>query len=142
MGGHLLEGYAHPTIEIIVTESPGHLRRKIDEETGLPLLDLDDLQAMLVHIGERASELTLEYGNVSKPSVGAIQRSLLQLRAHVGIQRDGDVRTALRLCRKSISLLRRNGRPAQLARGHATLGAIHLWHDDFQKAAAEFSTEE
>ena len=48
------------------------------------LLDLDDLQAMLVNIGERADELTLEYGNVSKPSVGAIQRSLLQLRAQGG----------------------------------------------------------
>jgi hypothetical protein len=39
---------------------------------------------MLVHIGERADELTLEYGNVSKMSVGAIQRSLLQLRAQGG----------------------------------------------------------
>jgi uncharacterized protein len=48
------------------------------------LLDLDDLQAMLVNCGERADELTLEYGNVSKPSVGAIQRSLLQLRAQGG----------------------------------------------------------
>jgi hypothetical protein len=48
------------------------------------LLDLDDLQAMLVHCGERADELTLEYGNVSKMSVGAIQRSLLQLRAQGG----------------------------------------------------------
>jgi DNA helicase HerA-like ATPase len=50
----------------------------------LLLLDLDDLQAMLVACGERADELTLEYGNVSKPSVGAIQRSLLQLRAQGG----------------------------------------------------------
>jgi DNA helicase HerA-like ATPase len=50
----------------------------------LPLVDLDDLQAMLVAVGERAEELTLHYGNVSKPSVGAIQRSLLQLRAQGG----------------------------------------------------------
>jgi len=48
------------------------------------LLDLDDLQAMLVHCGEQADALTLEYGNVSKMSVGAIQRSLLQLRAQGG----------------------------------------------------------
>jgi len=48
------------------------------------LLDLDDLQAMLVNVGERADELTLEYGNVAKPSVGAIQRSLLQLRSQGG----------------------------------------------------------
>ncbi|HVJ69912.1 MAG TPA: helicase HerA-like domain-containing protein, partial [Sphingomicrobium sp.] len=53
----------------------------VADKEGLMILDLDDLQAMLVNIGERADELTLEYGNVSKPSVGAIQRSLLQLRA-------------------------------------------------------------
>src|SRR5512139_1716676 len=56
----------------------------VADKDGLMLLDLDDLQAMLVNIGERADELTLEYGNVSKQSVGAIQRSLLQLRAQGG----------------------------------------------------------
>jgi DNA helicase HerA-like ATPase len=56
----------------------------VADKEGLMLLDLDDLQAMLVNIGERADELTLEYGNVSKSSVGAIQRSLLQLRAQGG----------------------------------------------------------
>ncbi|HXH00512.1 MAG TPA: helicase HerA-like domain-containing protein [Sphingomicrobium sp.] len=56
----------------------------VADRDGLLLLDLDDLQAMLVSTGERADELTLEYGNVSKPSVGAIQRSLLQLRAQGG----------------------------------------------------------
>ena len=56
----------------------------VADKEGLMLLDLDDLQAMLVNIGERADELTLEYGNVSKMSVGAIQRSLLQLRAQGG----------------------------------------------------------
>ncbi|MCF2515723.1 DUF853 domain-containing protein [Sphingomonas sp. G124] len=56
----------------------------VADKEGLMLLDLDDLQAMLVHCGEQADELTLEYGNVSKMSVGAIQRSLLQLRAQGG----------------------------------------------------------
>src|SRR5687767_2726607 len=56
----------------------------VADKDGLMLLDLDDLQAMLVACGERADELTLEYGNVSKPSVGAIQRSLLQLRSQGG----------------------------------------------------------
>ena len=56
----------------------------VADKEGLTLLDLDDLQAMLVEVGRRASELTLEYGNVSKQSVGAIQRSLLQLRAQGG----------------------------------------------------------
>ncbi len=46
----------------------------------LLLLDLDDLQAMLVDCAGRAGELTTTYGNVSKQSIGAIQRSLLQLR--------------------------------------------------------------
>ncbi len=56
----------------------------VADKEGLPLVDLDDLQAMLVNVGERGEELTLEYGNVSKPSVGAIQRSLLQLRSQGG----------------------------------------------------------
>ena len=56
----------------------------VADKDGLLLLDLDDLQTMLVDIGERAEELTLTYGNVSKPSVGSIQRSLLQLRSQGG----------------------------------------------------------
>ena len=56
----------------------------VADKEGLLLLDLDDLQAMLVDVGQRADELTLEYGNVSKASVGAIQRGLLQLRSQGG----------------------------------------------------------
>src|SRR5215208_2012654 len=56
----------------------------VADKDGLLLLDLDDLQSMMISVGERADELTLEYGNVSKPSVGAIQRSLLQLRSQGG----------------------------------------------------------
>jgi hypothetical protein len=56
----------------------------VADKDGLLLLDLDDLQTMLVDVGERADELTLTYGNVSKTSVGAIQRSLLQLRSQGG----------------------------------------------------------
>jgi uncharacterized protein len=52
----------------------------VADADGLLLLDLDDLQAMLTHCAERAKELTTTYGNVSKQSVGAIQRALLQLR--------------------------------------------------------------
>ena len=43
-GGHLLEGHVHPTLEVILTESPAQLRKKIDEETGLALIDLDSSQ--------------------------------------------------------------------------------------------------
>ena len=49
------------------------------DEQGLLLLNLDDLQSMLVYTAENASELTNKYGNVSKQSVGAIQRQLLSL---------------------------------------------------------------
>jgi len=37
-GGHLLEAYVRPTLEIVVVESPAHLAREIDEETGLALI--------------------------------------------------------------------------------------------------------
>ncbi|HEU0133355.1 MAG TPA: helicase HerA-like domain-containing protein, partial [Allosphingosinicella sp.] len=56
----------------------------VADKDGLLLLDLDDLQAMLAHCANRADELTVTYGNVSKASVGAIQRSLLQLRSQGG----------------------------------------------------------
>jgi len=49
------------------------------DDQGLLLLELEDLQAMLAHTVENASELTAKYGNVSKQSVGAIQRQLLAL---------------------------------------------------------------
>ena len=53
----------------------------VADEDGLLLLDLDDLQAMLAYCATNAADLTTRYGNVSKQSVGAIQRALLQLRA-------------------------------------------------------------
>ncbi len=56
----------------------------VADKEGLLLLDLDDLQSMLAHCATRADELTTTYGNVSKPSIGAIQRSLLQLRTQGG----------------------------------------------------------
>jgi DNA helicase HerA-like ATPase len=56
----------------------------VADKDGLLLLDLDDLQSLLVYVGEEAERLTLEYGNVSKQSVGSIQRSLLQLRSQGG----------------------------------------------------------
>ncbi len=56
----------------------------VADKEGLLLLDLDDLQSMLTHCAARAEELTTTYGNVSKQSIGAIQRSLLQLRTQGG----------------------------------------------------------
>jgi DNA helicase HerA-like ATPase len=57
--------------------------RYADDE-GLLLLDLEDLQAMLVHTAEHAGELTTKYGNVSKATVGTIQRQLLTLDSQGG----------------------------------------------------------
>ena len=53
----------------------------VADQEKLLLIDLDDLQAMLMECANRASELTTQYGNVSKQSIGTIQRSLLQLRS-------------------------------------------------------------
>jgi predicted DNA-binding protein with PD1-like motif len=39
-GGHLLEAHVRPTLELILVESPSHLRRKFDRETGLALIDI------------------------------------------------------------------------------------------------------
>ncbi len=52
---------------------------KIADEGGLPLLDLKDLQALLNYMGENASELSSQFGLISKSSIGAIQRDLLVL---------------------------------------------------------------
>ncbi len=51
------------------------------DENGLLLLNLGDLQAMLAFAHENAAELSGQYGNVSKQSVGAIQRQLLSFEA-------------------------------------------------------------
>lgn len=60
------------------------------DEQGLLLLDLADLQSMLAHTAENASELTNRYGNVTKQSVGIIQRQLLSFDAQGGAQFFGE----------------------------------------------------
>ena len=57
---------------------------RVADEQGLLLLDLEDLQAVLTFCAENAAQLTAEYGNVTRASVGAIQRQLLQLEAQGG----------------------------------------------------------
>jgi len=51
------------------------------DDQGLLLLDFDDLQQVLLACGERASELATKYGNISKASVGTIQRQLLSFQS-------------------------------------------------------------
>jgi predicted DNA-binding protein with PD1-like motif len=38
MAGHLAEAHVRPTLEVIVTENPAHLRKMKDKESGLPLI--------------------------------------------------------------------------------------------------------
>jgi len=57
---------------------------KLADEEHLLLLDLKDLQALLANMAERAQDLSGEYGNVTKASVGAIQRQLLVLEQQGG----------------------------------------------------------
>lgn len=40
LGGHLLDATVRPTLEVMLTETPATLHRKIDDATGLPLLAL------------------------------------------------------------------------------------------------------
>jgi len=62
-----------------VQEGVMNIAFKVADEQGLLLLDLKDLRAMLVFLAEQADELTTQYGNVSKATIGAIQRQLLVL---------------------------------------------------------------
>src|ERR1700729_399831 len=52
---------------------------RVADENGLLLLDMKDLRAILSFIAEHAADLTTQYGNVSKQTVGTIQRQLLVL---------------------------------------------------------------
>ncbi|MDP1777060.1 MAG: DUF853 family protein, partial [Brevundimonas sp.] len=56
----------------------------VADKEGLLLLDLDDLRAMLVHVGENAERIGREVGNVAPASIASIQRSILQLEQQGG----------------------------------------------------------
>jgi len=57
---------------------------KIADDSGLLLLDLKDLRAMLQHVGDNAAQFKTQYGNISAASIGAIQRSLMALEQEGG----------------------------------------------------------
>ena len=52
---------------------------RVADDEGMLLVDLKDIKAMLAYVGENASNYTLNYGNVSKASIGAIQRAIAVL---------------------------------------------------------------
>src|SRR5271169_2571974 len=62
-----------------VQEGVLNIAFKVADEQGLLLLDMKDLRAILSFVAEHANELTTQYGNVSKQTVGTIQRQLLVL---------------------------------------------------------------
>src|SRR5258708_22986449 len=62
-----------------VAEGVLNIAFRVADEQGLLLLDMKDLRAILSYIAEHAADLTTQYGNVSKQTVGTIQRQLLVL---------------------------------------------------------------
>ena len=52
---------------------------RVADDEGLLLLDIKDLKATLAYLGENARNYTLEYGNVSVATIGAIQRAVAVL---------------------------------------------------------------
>lgn len=57
---------------------------RIADDQGLLLIDLKDLQRMLQEVGNHATDYTTQYGNITKQSIGAIQRHLLVLEEQGG----------------------------------------------------------
>ena len=68
---------------------------QVADDQKLLLLELDDLQAMLLNVGQNARDISLKYGNVAAATVGAVQRSILSLRTQGGAHLFGE--PALRL---------------------------------------------
>src|ERR1700712_5722204 len=62
-----------------VQEGVLNIAFKVADEQGLLLLDMKDLRAILSFIAEHAAELPKQSGNVSKQTIGTIQRQLLVL---------------------------------------------------------------
>jgi len=52
---------------------------RLSDEQGWPILDMDDLRAILQFLAENRKEISAQYGNVTTSTIGAIQRKLLVL---------------------------------------------------------------
>jgi DNA helicase HerA-like ATPase len=79
-----------------VQEGVLNIAFRVADEQGLLLLDMKDLRAILSFIAEHAAELTTQYGNVSKQTVGTIQRQLLVLENQGGAKFFGEPALALK----------------------------------------------
>ncbi|MEE9434952.1 MAG: helicase HerA-like domain-containing protein [Sphingorhabdus sp.] len=63
---------------------------RIADDEGMLLLNLEDLQAMLIWCAENTKLIGSKYGNVTKASVGSIQRQLLTLEDQGGARFFGE----------------------------------------------------
>ncbi len=63
---------------------------RIADDNNLLLIDLKDLKLMLDFVGKNAAQFTTEYGNIAPASIGAIQRSVLQIESEGGNQFFGE----------------------------------------------------
>src|SRR5436853_2287709 len=79
-----------------VQEGVLNIAFRVADEQGLLLLDLKDLRAMLGFLAEHAAELTTQYGNVTKATIGTIQRQLLVLDNQGGTKFFGEPALALK----------------------------------------------
>jgi uncharacterized protein len=79
-----------------VQEGVMNIAFRVADEQGLLLLDMKDLRAILSFVAEHAAELTTQYGNVSKQTVGTIQRQLLVLENQGGASFFGEPALALK----------------------------------------------
>src|SRR5438309_8126749 len=79
-----------------VQEGVVNIAFRVADEQGLLLLDMKDLRAILSFVAEHAAELTTQYGNVSKQTVGTIQRQLLVLENQGGAKFFGEPALALK----------------------------------------------
>ena len=57
---------------------------KLADDNGWLLLELEDLRALLNYVAENRKDISAKYGLVSTPSIGAIQRALLQIEQQGG----------------------------------------------------------
>jgi predicted DNA-binding protein with PD1-like motif len=83
-GGHLLEAHVRPTLEVVVSETPAHLRKRYDPESGLALIAPDASddttrpvqgETSLPHVPDEESNVVGEQGQRLVEEEAATPRS-------------------------------------------------------------------